>query len=66
MAGQQTLIQTGLRLAKEMETVKSQRDAKCAAQYGIAHQNALELMKTLVINASAEQNCKDQNLKCEA
>lgn len=35
--------------------MKSQRGAKRAAQYGTAHQNALELMKTLVINAFAAQ-----------
>ena len=34
-----------LRMVKEMETVKSQRGAKRAAQYGTAHQSALELMK---------------------
>lgn len=45
-----------LKLAKEMENVKSRRGAKSAAQYGTAHQNPLELLKTLVINASAAQN----------
>lgn len=33
-------------LAKEMESVKSQRGAKSAARYGTTHQNPLELMKT--------------------
>lgn len=41
-------------LAKEMKTVKSQRGAKSAAQYGTAHQNPLGVM----INASAAQNRK--------
>lgn len=48
-----------------METVKSQRGANSVAQYGKAHQNALELTKTLVINAFAAQNCKGLNLKCK-
>lgn len=48
-----------------METVKSQRGAKSVAQYGMAHQNALELMKTIVINAFAAQNCKDLNFRCK-
>ena len=45
-----------LRVVKEMETVKSQRGAKSAAQCGTGHQNALEVTKTPVINASAAQN----------
>lgn len=45
-----------LTLAKEMETAKSQRGAKSAAQYGTAHQNPLEVTKALVINAFAAQN----------
>lgn len=44
------------RLAKETETAKSQEGAKSAAQCGTAHQNALQLTKTPVINASAAQN----------
>lgn len=64
MAGQQTLI-LRLRLATEMETVKSQRGAKSGAQYGMAHQNALQVMKMLVINAIAAQKCKDLNLECK-
>lgn len=55
MAGQQLLI-LRLRLAKEMEYVKSQRGAKSAAQYA-ARQNVFELMKTPVINVCAPQNC---------
>lgn len=45
--------------------MKSQRGANSVAQCGTAHQNALELTKTLAINAFAAQHCKGLNLKCK-
>ncbi len=50
------LLSLCLKLATGMENVMSQRGAKSAAQYGTAHQNPLELLKTLMINVSAAQS----------
>lgn len=54
--GRTTNLILCLRIVKETETVKSQRGAKSAAQYGTAHQNAFEVTETPVISASAAQN----------
>lgn len=54
MAGQQTF--NSVPQSGEGDGEREQRGAKSAAQYGTAHQNASEVTRTPVINASAAQN----------